>query len=200
MSSSHTGAPPARVPVALYLATATAKPADIATALGMSEAEVIGVLGWHRQRGNTVATGKVWRLTKDGRDWLRLYHADVYIPKKHSGENARKARVVLPVPKQREKAKPLSATTVRERLTVAGLWPFVEAFAAERGVAAMALVSPERTKYLASVRHALYAALMVYPGRAYSGPDVAWLLGRHDHSTVYRCAAKAKPNQPETAA
>ena len=36
MNGSHTGAPPARVPVALYLATATAKPADIATALGIS--------------------------------------------------------------------------------------------------------------------------------------------------------------------
>lgn len=200
MNGSHTGAPPARVPVALYLATATAKATDIANALGMSEAETIAVLGWHRQRGNVSAKGSIWRLTNDGRDWLRVYHADVSIPKKHSGENARKSRVVLPVPKKGERAKPLTATTVRERLTVAGLWPFVERFATERGVAAMALVSPERTKYLASVRHALYAALMVYPGRAYSGPDVAWLLGRHDHSTVYRCAAKAKPNQPETAA
>lgn len=196
MNGSHTGAPPARVPVALYLATATAKPADIAKALGMSEAEVVGVLGWHRQRGNTSSKGKVWRLTKDGRDWLRLYHADVYIPKKH----APKPRVVLPVPKPNEKAKPLSATTVRERLTVAGLWPFVERFATERGVVPMALVSPERTKYLASVRHALYAALMTYPGRSYSGPDVARLLGRNDHKTVYCGAAKAKANQPETAA
>lgn len=194
MNGSHTGAPPARIPVAVYLLTATATAKVIATGLGMSEAEVLGVLGWHRQRGNVASAGSVWRLTKDGRDWLRVYHADVQAPTKHG----RALRVVLPV--KPAKAKPLSAATVRERLTQAGLWPFVESFAAERGVQAMALAGPERTQYLASVRCALYAALMTYPGRRYSGPDVAWLLGRHDHSTVYRCAAKAKANQPETAA
>lgn len=196
MNGSHTGAPPARIPVAVYLLTATATAKVIADGLGMSEAEVFGVLGWHRQRGNVSSAGTVWRLTKDGRDWLRTYNADFQVPTKPG----RAARIVIPIPTKPAKAKPLAAVTVRERLMVAGLWPFVEAFAAERGVQAMALVGPERTQYLASVRCALYAALMSYPGRRYSGPDVAWLLGRHDHSTVYRCAAKAKANQPETAA
>jgi hypothetical protein len=194
MNGSHTGAPPARVPVAVYLLTATATAKGIADALGMSEAEVLSVLGYHQLRGNVAAKGTIWRLTKEGRDWLRVYNADVQAPTKHG----RAARVVLPV--KPAKAKPLSAATVRERLTQAGLWPFVEAFAAERGVQAMALAGPERTQYLASVRCALYATLMTYPGRKYSGPDVAWLLGRHDHSTVYRCAAKAMANRPETAA
>ncbi len=201
MNGSHTGAPPARIPVAVYLLTATATAKVIADGLGMSEAEVLGVLGWHQMRGNVAATGTIWRLTKDGQDWLRVYNAEVQF----STKKGRAVRVVLPAKpaapaKPVRKAKPLSAVTVRERLRVGGLWPFVEAFAAERGVLVMALVGPERTQYLASVRCALYAALMSYPGRRYSGPDVAWLLGRHDHSTVYRCAAKAKANQPETAA
>lgn len=192
MSTEKSVAPPSRFPVAMFLAPRPAKPQDIAAALGMTEAEVLGVLGWHRLRRHVVAGRTEWRLTQDGHDWLALY-ADSK-PSRGGGAGREVVRVT--------KARPLSATTVRERLTLAGLWPFVEAFAREHGVPLMALVGPERTKYLAQVRHELYAALLAYPGRSYSGPEVAWYMGRHCHSTVYHGAAqsRARKQQAENAA
>ena len=199
MSSTKVHAPPSRVPVAMYLETGPALAQSIAAAFGMAEAEVLGVLGWHRQRGNVAVKGTAWRLTADGKDWLRLYAT--------TGQPTTRKAIAREVVEGKTrtaapKAKPLSAPTVRDRLTAAGLWPFVEAFAKERGVTPMALAGPDRTRHLAHVRHALYAALRSYPGREYSGPEIAFLMGRHDHSTVYHGEAqhRARQRQQENAA
>lgn len=199
MTSTKVHAPPSRVPIAMYLETGTAKAQDIADALGMAEAEVIGVLGWHRQRGNVAARGAEWRLTPDGRDWLRAYATTGKTPRKHIVREVVEAKTRAAA---QVKAKPLSAPTVRDRLTLAGLWPFVEAFAKEHGVPPMALVGPDRTQYLGHVRQALYAALRSYPGRRYSGPEVAWHMGRHCHTTVFHGEAqhRARQRQQGTAA
>lgn len=196
MNASKPAAPPSRVPVALFLQPGPAKAKSIAEALGMSEAEVLAVLGWHAQRGNVSQRGDAWRLTSDGEDWLRVHG-----PVRSSKSAARIAEVIHapdcePAPKT--KASSFSANTVRERLTAAGLWPFVETFANQHGVLPMALVGTERSKYLSSVRHALYAALLEYPGRDYSGPEVARLMGRRDHSTVYRGKTRHVERQQKT--
>ena len=199
MSSTRVHAPPSRVPIAMYLESSTAKAQDIADALGMLEAEVLGVLGWHRQRGNVAVKGAEWRITPDGRDWLRAYSTTGKTPSRKVIVREvveAKARAAT----QAIKAKPLSAPTVRERLTLAGLWPFVEAFAKEHGVPPMALVGPDRTQYLGHVRQALYAALRSYPGRRYSGPEIAWHMGRHDHKTVYYGETRHRARQQGNAA
>jgi hypothetical protein len=194
MSTTKVHAPPSRVPIAMYLESSTAKAQDIADALGMLEAEVLGVLGWHRQRGNVAVKGGTWRLTTDGRDWLRLYSETGRAPTRKAIVREvveAKARAAV----KAVKAKPLSAPTVRERLTLAGLWPLVESIAKEYGVMPMALVGPDRTQHLGHVRQALYAAIRSYPGRRLSGPEVAWLMGRHCHTTVFYGEAQHRARQ-----
>lgn len=118
------------------------------------------VLQWHEREGRVNLSRGDWKVTNIGRAWLR--------------DNDLPPRVLYDV----------NVPAVIDRLRAASMLEAVQEICDDVGEDIEEVLGRSRASNVVAARQQVYLMIRQWPGRNYSYPEIARLLGRREHTAI----------------